>query len=462
MPLQIRRGTDAERTDSTFTPAEGELIYTTDTKKLYVGDGVTPGGVAIDTVGDDSTSSGVGGATVLDDLSDVVITSSDLGPGDVLKYDGVNWSASSVESISSLDDLLDVIIEDPVPGSILKYDGFHWTVGEDTGGETTLDDLSNVAIGDLDPGDVLTYDGVNWTANSIPTSGLTSISEDINPALGGFLNLNGNSIFGDGDINISGEIFANLTYSDTDGDHFGDVIADDSTTKLVDATLQRFNGSLIGDVTGNVTGNVTGDVTGNVTGDIVGSIFSDNSTLLVDGVNNRLIGPIETNTVTSNSTLNINISGPLNFNVDGDVFIERVGPSILYYVNNQLAEDLSQPGTLHGIIGFKTIDVNGTNTSALIGTSSEGFSISKTDAAYALPDSNKFFIGTDGKFGFGTVTPTEKFEFAGNTKVNGFVQFGSLTTAERDALTAVNGMVIYNTTLNKFQGYENSAWVNLI
>ena len=37
----------------------------------------------------------------------------------------------------------------------------------------------------------------------------------------------------------------------------------------------------------------------------------------------------------------------------------------------------------------------------------------------------------------------------------------SLTTTERDALTAANGMLIYNSTLNKFQGYENSAWVDM-
>lgn len=38
-----------------------------------------------------------------------------------------------------------------------------------------------------------------------------------------------------------------------------------------------------------------------------------------------------------------------------------------------------------------------------------------------------------------------------------------LTTGERDALqNVVNGQMIYNTTLNKFQGYENGAWANLI
>jgi hypothetical protein len=51
---------------------------------------------------------------------------------------------------------------------------------------------------------------------------------------------------------------------------------------------------------------------------------------------------------------------------------------------------------------------------------------------------------------------------AGNVTSGGFVQFGSMTTTERNALTAANGMVIYNTTDNKFQGYENSAWVNLV
>ena len=42
------------------------------------------------------------------------------------------------------------------------------------------------------------------------------------------------------------------------------------------------------------------------------------------------------------------------------------------------------------------------------------------------------------------------------------VQMTGITTAERDALTAANGMLIYNSTLNKFQGYENGAWTNLI
>jgi hypothetical protein len=379
MPLQIRRGTDAERLGS-FTPVEGELIYTTDTKKLYVGDGATVGGVAIDTVG-----SGGGGASVLGDLSDVVIGA--LNAGDVLKWNGAHWTGDTVGGVASLDDLSDVIIENAIPGSILQYDGVHWTVGADT-------------------------------------TGMSVLSDDDDPSLGGNLDLNSSSITGNGNINITGDIVctnemtANVVNGNFHGSLFGDVFADDSTTILVDATLQQFNGNLV--------------------------------------------GPLATNTITSNSTLDIDVSGSLNLNVSADVFIKREGNSVLYCVNNQPTQDLSAPGVFHGIIGVKTIDVNGENTSVILGAGSDGFSISKTDAAYALPNSNKLFIGTDGKFGFGTITPTEKFDFDGNTKVSGFVQFGSLTTTERNALTAANGMVIYNSTDNKFQGYENGAWVNLV
>jgi hypothetical protein len=58
MPLQFRRGTNANRTS--ITPAQGEPLYTTDTKALYIGDGTTAGGVAV----------GGGGGTLTLDTQD--------------------------------------------------------------------------------------------------------------------------------------------------------------------------------------------------------------------------------------------------------------------------------------------------------------------------------------------------------------------------------------------------------
>jgi hypothetical protein len=64
-------------------------------------------------------------------------------------------------------------------------------------------------------------------------------------------------------------------------------------------------------------------------------------------------------------------------------------------------------------------------------------------------NSTRIIDGTDGSITAGSIT------------ADSFVQFGSLTSSERNALTAVNGMVIYNTTNNKFEGYQNGSWINL-
>ena len=42
------------------------------------------------------------------------------------------------------------------------------------------------------------------------------------------------------------------------------------------------------------------------------------------------------------------------------------------------------------------------------------------------------------------------------------LRVANLTTTERNALTAANGMVIYNSTTNKMQAYENGAWADMI
>ena len=47
MPLQIRRGTAAERLAMTQPLAQGELLYVVNEEKLYIGNGSTPGGIQI-------------------------------------------------------------------------------------------------------------------------------------------------------------------------------------------------------------------------------------------------------------------------------------------------------------------------------------------------------------------------------------------------------------------------------
>ena len=72
---------------------------------------------------------------------------------------------------------------------------------------------------------------------------------------------------------------------------------------LVAATVEAaFTGNLTGDTQGTHTGAVVGDVTGNAAGahtgtfdgDMTGTMSGDDSTILVDGVNNKIVGAVDT------------------------------------------------------------------------------------------------------------------------------------------------------------------------
>lgn len=69
-------------------------------------------------------------------------------------------------------------------------------------------------------------------------------------------------------------------------------------------------------------------------------------------------------------------------------------------------------------------------------------------------------VGDDLKVGIRTnsIDAGAALEVDGTT---GGILFPRLTTTQRDALTPTNGLMIYNTTTSKFQGYAGGAWVDL-
>lgn len=62
----------------------------------------------------------------------------------------------------------------------------------------------------------------------------------------------------------------------------------------------------------------------------------------------------------------------------------------------------------------------------------------------------------DSNVGVGTGTPQGALDVSSTT---GAFIVPRMTTVQRNALTAVNGMIVYNTTANQFNFYENGAWV---
>lgn len=222
MALRLRRGTNAER--QLITPVEGELVWTTDTKELYAGDGTTVGGIKI-TGAEDAPR------TELDELDDVTLGT--VNNGDVLAYDmdlGV-WKAAPAES------------PELQAGQLYNIG----LLGDDS--SILVDTSSNFFRGNFD-GDL--YD----------SEGNRLIDAD-----GGFFyDKEGVEIL---DLNIRGGEF------DLKGNVQGSVFNNNLTQILVDHDNETFYGTLQGDVVGNVIGSVFSDSSSTVIDGITGNVSTN-------------------------------------------------------------------------------------------------------------------------------------------------------------------------------------------
>jgi len=81
------------------------------------------------------------------------------------------------------------------------------------------------------------------------------------------------------------------------------------------------------------------------------------------------------------------------------------------------------------------------------------------NSAVFIDDSNNINTAASALLGaVGTPVTSAALELRTTT---GALLLTRLTTAEISALTAVNGMIVYNTTLDRFQGYFAGAWGDL-
>ena len=295
-------------------------------------------------------------------------------------------------------------------------------------------DTKKLYVGDgITPGGVLqggsggSLTGITDNATaSVLTLGDANISIDVD------LSITGQEIVGDGDINIS-----------------GDITASGAGTGIITAN------SFIGDVTGNVTGNVVGTVTGTFDGDMTGSVFGDDSTLLVDGINSS-INVERYKSATNDYRFGNDIAG-----VSSRIVVNSVSNFGALQLQRESQLDLTGNTAInYGMIRFSRDDSNGPlETGIIVGR--ENALLFSSSSTGSFVDPTDYFGFKEKKFGIGTITPTESLDVVGNAKATGFIQTGSFTTAERDALTGAEGMMIYNTTNSRYQIYEAGNWLNM-
>lgn len=352
MPLRLRRGTNTERI--TFTPAEGELIYITDTKQVFIGDGTTIGGNLI-------TSGGGGG-----NLSGPLLGDIDL----------------NTHNISGI-------------GSISATGGFHGNLhGSVYADDSTI--LVNTANSTISNG-TLTLNGTFITSN------FKLFSEFGNPI---------------GILNISNW--------------------DDPTQiqRIWDEPITPLN---------NLIGRTNG------TDALVEKHYTHRGQFT--SLEAVLQGDV--------------LSKYDFFGHDGSDFFKSC--SVIYSADPHYPPS---PGSIPGSVGIVTEGDLGTN---VLSFNSRGFlSINRYPeiAREALDvNGNAIFSGNVTATTFtgdvlaadsNLLVDSETGSLHGRViTATDFIQFGPLTTTQRNDLFPFDGMIIYNTTVHKFQGCQNGVWINL-
>jgi hypothetical protein len=279
MSLRIRRGTEQERIGRTFD--QGEIIWTTNGEKLYVGDGVTPGGknIAAQLAGTNLAFNATTGTLGVTGLTTDLVT------------EGLNNKYFSAEAA-----------QDAIGAAI--------AAGSQSG--------ISVVYNDNGAGPA----SINFTVTGGGGGGLSDIVLDTSPSLGGNLDLNGKNVFGTGSIDIDGnfEVTGSIT-----GDTL--ILTNGLGSELI------LNGN---DISGTGDVRIGGDFIGTnlqLTGTIsalngLGYNLNLNSRDITGFGGINIVGDIGAVNITADSLTATDISGDLTGNTLGNVtttIIESTG-----------------------------------------------------------------------------------------------------------------------------------------
>ena len=396
MALLIRRGTDAERTGKVFQ--EGELIYTTDTKEVYIGDGVTPGGKSVSTYSNAQAIQAIGAALQAGQHQNISFT----------------FDADQINATVTLDGGLLNVVEDGDPelGGDLNLNGYGVFLSDST---KVIDGVTGNLYGNL-TGDVtgnVTGDVTgNVSGNAVTvTNGVYTTGSYSNPSwiaslegskISGSVNSVTNGVYTNTQQSITGE----KTFTQTIiGDIKGSVISTDGITTLVNAQTNTISATTIGatdlTVSGTLTVNGTTTSINTTTLEVADknitiakgaltpaaaagagiTIEGANATITYDNVTDRLV----INKTVQASALIGNVTGNVTGNVLGNVTGNLTGNVVGDVVGSVFADDSTK--IVDGITGNLFGNLTGNVTGNVLGnvTGNLTGNMYSSDISFSLP-----------------------------------------------------------------------------
>lgn len=231
-----------------------------------------------------------------------------------------------------------------------------------------------------------------------------------------------------------------VTLRNTKGSALSYAELDTNFTNLKDATVSLTAGSGGTEVTADLNGNITLVAGSNIT--LTGNNTSKQITIASTGGGSSL----NTDTITVGETDTDTVTITAQTSQDKAIILKAAYPSspaLANYIK------INSPGAIE--LRSAGVTVGNSTGNAVINFTDNNWNIAstlvKTSGDARLQDSS----GNNTNI---TLTANE-------VSVKGPFKLEQYTTTQRNALTAANGHLIYNTTVNKFQGYANGSWVDL-
>lgn len=455
MSLRIRRGTEAQRTGVTLEL--GEIVWTTDYRQLWVGDGLQPGGYPV--VGANVAGYGLSYNSSSHKLEVAGLTTDDVVQGTNNRYFSAELAQDAAATLFN---------NGSHTGITFQYDDTSAAINA----VVTLDTSTTNSIRELAQDSVWTMlrDGTHaniaftYTDNGTATGtinatvtldgiGITSVQADTSPSLGGNLTLNSNNITGTGNISIAGFVDSD---SVSTGSLNTDIITATNAININYTEVAQFNGRNI------LLSNAS-----------AGPSANEASALIIQS--SRGTVSIPTSIQLADKVASFTGSG-----WDGTDYATLGGISIGASTGTTGTESL--PGLVNifarddngSFDSFAQLDGNGVFTAKALQT----FGLTTVEKIAII---NKYGgVGTGEQFVKGTIvydttsnrlsvfhpnegwgdvlTSTSPVSSSSYFKVGVFADDTARNTAVG---TPSAGMIVFNTTSGKFEGYDGSAWVAL-
>lgn len=397
MALQIRRGTNSERLSTRLE--QGEISWTTDTLKLYVGDGTT-----------------MGGRNALQSTAGV----------------GLSWNPTTQE----LD--FDVQTLELTTSAVAEATNLYFTPNR------AKDAIGPMLQNATTTGISFTYNDVSHTISAVVSR--ETVEDDIAP------------LFVQG--THAGISFA---YSDNGPDTIGTINATLNTEYLEDIAGTLINNGTRSGITvayvdnGNGTGGINFAVTGLTAPNglaISGASIISSAPLPEVGALGTVNSPTYIGSTTVPNTLVLNASQQIGVFTGITGGVQAPAVTIRASRGTLTAPLVVQPGDAIGLIqgraydGANWVDIGG------FGLITDPFTTIETNDI-----AGTFGVLLVKKGGVGTADML--FTSAGVLSAP-VMQVGQFTTEARDAIPSPTiGMIVYNTQTNMFEGYKNTGWASL-